>query len=143
MALKNRPAPKYFTIKQQLISRIKDGTYLPGAKLPSIRQMSRDFDVSFMTSHRILEAIIDDGYAVSVQGSGTTVLDTEHSKAPLRRLAFQPSNEIVLNIPGPMDEFYSSFLNSISRTLADKKFFLNLAVHCPLLVFKRRDNVRG
>ncbi|MGI6485627.1 MAG: PLP-dependent aminotransferase family protein [Tepidanaerobacteraceae bacterium] len=65
--------PLYFQICDGLIRLIKDGTLVPGEKLPSIRKMASFFDVNTVTVVNAYKKLETMGYVESRVGSGTYV----------------------------------------------------------------------
>ena len=57
-----------------IIERIKDGTYPPGTKVPSVVQIATEFDVANSTAQRAMEAVRAQGLTRSEAGMGTFVL---------------------------------------------------------------------
>ncbi|MEU2265058.1 winged helix-turn-helix domain-containing protein [Streptomyces olindensis] len=57
-----------------LRERIFDGTFPPGALLPSQRELAEEFDVSRYTVLQALRRLLDEGVVESRQGSGTRVV---------------------------------------------------------------------
>jgi DNA-binding GntR family transcriptional regulator len=57
-----------------IIERIKDGTYPPGAKVPSVVQVATEFGVVNSTAQRAMEAVRAEGLTRSEKGMGTYVL---------------------------------------------------------------------
>ncbi|MGW5634469.1 GntR family transcriptional regulator [Streptomyces sp. NPDC003832] len=66
-------APKYVRLAQTIQSRIEDGTYAPGTRVPSENQLVQAFGVSRPTVVRALELLKRDGWLESRQGYGTIV----------------------------------------------------------------------
>ncbi|WP_327392568.1 GntR family transcriptional regulator [Streptomyces sp. NBC_01186] len=66
-------APKYVRLAQTLQSRIEDGTYAPGTRVPSENQLVQTFGMSRPTVVRALELLKRDGWLESRQGYGTIV----------------------------------------------------------------------
>ncbi|NEO87503.1 MAG: GntR family transcriptional regulator [Spirulina sp. SIO3F2] len=71
--------PLHLDISEQLRQRITAGDYLPGAKLPSERQLIAEFQVSRITVRRAIANLVDQGLAIAHQGKGVFV--TERRKA--------------------------------------------------------------
>jgi GntR family transcriptional regulator of arabinose operon len=63
--------PKYFTIAEQLRTRIKSGIY--GEKLPSEREISDHFGVNNKTLKKAITMLAQEGLIYSKHGSGTYV----------------------------------------------------------------------
>lgn len=60
-----------------IIERIKDGTYPPGGKIPSVVQLATEFDVANSTAQRAMTAVRAEGLTRSEAGMGTFVLTPE------------------------------------------------------------------
>lgn len=61
-------------IRDVILQRIKDGTYPPGSKIPSIVAIATEFDVVNSTAQRAMEAVRAEGLTRSEKGMGTYVL---------------------------------------------------------------------
>ena len=82
----------YEAIAERVLAQIRDGTFAPGEKLPSVREIAATFEVSVNTavqSYRHLERleVVDvrprQGYFVRVLAEDDEPSD-EHSRAPVR-----------------------------------------------------------
>ncbi|MGO4753204.1 GntR family transcriptional regulator [Streptomyces sp. 2MCAF27] len=62
-------------IAAEIIRRIKDGTYPPGSKVPSVVQIAAEFEVVNSTAQRAMEAVRAEGLTRSERGMGTYVLE--------------------------------------------------------------------
>jgi DNA-binding GntR family transcriptional regulator len=62
--------------------RIKDGTYPPGAKIPSVVQLATEFGVVNSTAQRAMVAVRAEGLTRSEAGMGTFVLHPEERTGP-------------------------------------------------------------
>lgn len=65
--------PIYLQIKNQLIEQILKGELKEGTKLPSIRQLAKDLQISIITTKRAYEELEREGYIHSVPGKGSYV----------------------------------------------------------------------
>src|SRR5579872_4221523 len=83
-------------IYEFLRARIDRGDLLPGARLPSQRQLAATFDVSQMTARRALAELESDGFVVRQPGSGWYVRDTRDRRLPVTE-SDDPSNLVTLN----------------------------------------------
>ncbi|MGW9025157.1 GntR family transcriptional regulator [Streptomyces sp. NPDC055722] len=61
-------------IRDVILKRIKDGTYPPGTKVPSVIQVATEFGVVNSTAQRAMEAVKAEGLTRSEKGMGTYVL---------------------------------------------------------------------
>ncbi|MEU8371270.1 MULTISPECIES: GntR family transcriptional regulator [Micromonospora] len=66
--------PKYVVIVNAVQQRIEDGTYPPGAMLPSETELIREFGASRPVVVRALDLLRQDGWIESRQGKGRFVL---------------------------------------------------------------------
>jgi len=56
------PTPKYLQAREILIRAIRSGVLAPGTKLPATKQISSLIDVSLITAHKALEALVQKGW---------------------------------------------------------------------------------
>ncbi|WP_324783081.1 winged helix-turn-helix domain-containing protein [Streptomyces sp. H51] len=61
-------------IRDVILGRIKDGTYPPGSKVPSVIQVATEFGVANSTAQRAMDAVRAQGLTRSEKGIGTFVL---------------------------------------------------------------------
>jgi len=74
------PVPKYVRIARSLRSRITEGQFAPGSRLPSQRQLMAEYGVALMTVRQVLGMLHDEGLVRSIQGSGVYVADPAAKK---------------------------------------------------------------
>lgn len=65
--------PLYEQVKEQLLTKILDGTYQPLAQLPSEHELSEQFGVSRITVRQALHKLSQEGLIFKVHGKGTFV----------------------------------------------------------------------
>src|SRR2546423_9807681 len=73
-----RALPKYLQIANHVRDQILRGDLQPGDEVPSERQIAADWDVARPTAARALEALRQQGFVESRQGSGTFVRHQLH-----------------------------------------------------------------
>jgi DNA-binding GntR family transcriptional regulator len=73
-----RALPKYLQIANHVRDQILRGDLQPGDEVPSERQIAVDWDVARPTAARALEALRQQGFVESRQGSGTFVRHQLH-----------------------------------------------------------------
>lgn len=73
MQIEAVPVPKYHRVKEVIQSRLADGTWPPGAMLPSEPELCREFGVSRITVRRAVSDLVHQGQLETVQGKGTFV----------------------------------------------------------------------
>lgn len=67
---KNNGTPLYLQLKEALVNDIKFGKFENMQKLPSRRKLSRELNLSATTINNAYQALVDEGYAVTVDRSG-------------------------------------------------------------------------
>lgn len=65
--------PKYITIKNDLIERIKEGQF-PDGKLPSIKNIAEEYNVSLMTANQTVKGLKNSGIVVCYPDNRGTVI---------------------------------------------------------------------
>jgi len=65
--------PQYVKIANDMRDKIKDGTYGPGALLPSRNELAASYGVSAITARDALSLISHEGYARAIRGRGHIV----------------------------------------------------------------------
>ena len=85
--------PKYLQIAGHIRDQIVRGDLLPGAEVPSERELAASWRVARPTAARALETLRVQGLVSSVQGSGTYVRDP--SAAPRARERYERAGERV------------------------------------------------
>ena len=63
----------YLQLKDQVIARILDQTFLEGRMLPSVRQLASDFDVNPLTAAKAYKELARDGLIDRLRGEGLIV----------------------------------------------------------------------
>lgn len=72
--LQRVPAP-YAQIAQRIRDEIHAGTLQPGDRVPSVRELSKEYGVSRATADKALSALRSEGLVIAVTGVGTQVAD--------------------------------------------------------------------
>lgn len=75
MANESASKPMYEQIFEALRSRIQDGIYAVGDRVPSEKELGDEFGVSRITSKKALELLAMDGYIVRQPGRGSFVAE--------------------------------------------------------------------
>ncbi|AOT70327.1 GntR family transcriptional regulator [Geosporobacter ferrireducens] len=70
---KNIPIPLYYRVKEDIINKIKDGTYKVEEKVPSENELQKIHNVSSITVRKALTDLVNEGYLYRIQGKGTFV----------------------------------------------------------------------
>ena len=84
------PEPIYRTLKQSIVEKIVTKQLSPGDKLPSLREMAKQLDVSLAPVRQAIQELDAEGYIVRYRGSGIFVSpDVPHVvPAGVQELAF-------------------------------------------------------
>ena len=104
MIEKDSPIPLYIQFKAFLLEMIRNGTYKPSQKLPSMKEFCDKFDVSPITIRPALEELDQDGLIYRVPGKGYYISEERsHEFLPLSSFSAQmagknPSSQVVKNI---------------------------------------------
>src|SRR6266571_8639985 len=83
--------PQYVKIASDLRAQIKDGTYGPGALLPSRNELTEMYGVSAITARDALSMISHEGYAKAVRGRGH-IVRRKRSRLALPAQLYGPSS---------------------------------------------------
>ena len=73
MAKSSPQQPLHLAISQQIQQQILDGIYLPGAKLPSERELIATYKASRITIRRAIANLVQQGLVATHQGKGAFV----------------------------------------------------------------------
>lgn len=65
--------PVYRQVAAILAERVRAGTYQPGRRLPSVRDLVQEFGIAQLTARKALRVLVDDGTAEMSPGMGTFV----------------------------------------------------------------------
>ena len=71
---KESPTPLYFQLYKLLRNCILDGTFEHGMRLPTEKQLSREFGISRITAKRSLDELAEEGLVERHRGKGTHVV---------------------------------------------------------------------
>lgn len=96
------PISLYLNLKDDIVSRILDGTYRVGGQLPTEQELCRTHGLSRVTVRKALEALKQDGLLTSVQGQGTLVSS--------RHGGYASSMDLIALIAPVHNPFFASFM---------------------------------
>src|SRR5690348_6455001 len=82
--------PPYLQVAEALRARIESDEFVPGDRLPSIRQLTEDFGHSGIVGQRAYAVLIDEGLVISRPGNGFFVRSQEVPAVMFRRQRVQP-----------------------------------------------------
>ena len=80
------PDPLYKQITDQVKDAIASGALKPNTKLPSIRDMARELNISSITIKRAYSDLETEGYILTRSGLGSFVLEINRDKMRLEKL---------------------------------------------------------
>jgi GntR family transcriptional regulator len=69
----NDPRPPYLQVADDLRDAIVSGRYQAGERLPSGRDLAKEYGVALMTMQKALTTLASEGFVVSYQGRGVFV----------------------------------------------------------------------
>ena len=110
--------PKYRTISQDLIERIKSGELAEGMKVPSENELIKEYGISNTTSRKVLQELEISGWARRIKGKGTFVKKPGVVRTATRILSFTknmiqagftPSTKVLYQ--GVIPDGYSESIN--------------------------------
>lgn len=78
--------PKFISISEKIIEKIKSGELLPGDRVPSENELIKQYGVSNTTARKSLLEIESKGWAQRIKGKGTFVLNRTDDQHLLRTL---------------------------------------------------------
>lgn len=93
----NSTQPLYMQIYKYIKDEVLSGRMQPGSKLPSIRNLAKDLNLSKNTIEAAYDQLIAEGYIKSIDRSGVYVEKIERELRP-RKLAPTPSDEEPIDI---------------------------------------------
>lgn len=114
----NNYLPLYQQIYNDIIEDIKKGSYVPGDKLPSEKELADGYDVSRITSKKALKLLSDDGYIKRIPGKGSFVLDEGEEKSK------NPNYLVGLVIPDISESYGVDLLLSIEKHASKNNIFI-------------------
>ena len=110
--------PSSSSISEILRSKITGGEFLPGEKMPTIRELASKFHVSSDTTYRAYKELQASGLLIMNHGSYTTVANPLPGGAEILHS---------LTANGPLNEYEylseSSNIRSLATNVPDLKFF--------------------
>lgn len=118
----NSREPIYHQIENQLKAMIAGGHLPGGTALPSIRALSKDLEVSVITTRRAYQNLEQQGYIKTSQGKGTFVADVDASlKQEVRQSTVEKSMDEAIDTALRHDYSYAETEKIFSERLKRKK----------------------
>ena len=111
---KDSREPIYFQIEEQIKALIASGQLSAGTLLPSIRALSKDLEVSIITTRRVYQNLEQQGFILSKQGRGSFVAEIEEGlkrevKIAAVELAFETAIDTALRHDYSMEQVKEIF----------------------------------
>lgn len=76
----SNPDPLYKQVADQIKDAVAAGSLAPGSKIPSIREMARELNISEITIKRAYSDLENEGFILTRSGMGSFVADIDRSK---------------------------------------------------------------
>ncbi len=124
-------------VKEKIIDFIGSGKFVPGSKLPSVRQLSSGLGVSHVTAARAVRELIDEGILEVRRGAGTFAAAKLPEK--LLRRNHSPARRKMLYFFFPTLQSASSYHNSILCTIQQEAEKRNWNIRINLLSPERYE----
>lgn len=113
---------KYQIVYEEILTRISNGEYKTGEKIPPESQLMEFFSVSRHTIRQAISALVNDGVLEKVQGSGTFVLELE------RKQRSHAKNKTIGVITTYLSDYiFPSIIRGIEEELRSNGYSLLLA----------------
>lgn len=118
----------YDQITRQLKKLILNGTFQPGEKLPSTKELSEKFDVGRSTMREALSALKAMGLIDIKQGEGSTVRFFDPAELDFGMESFTMSREVLLELLEARKalEVANAGIAAVKRTEADLEIFIDV-----------------
>lgn len=81
---KNSPIPLYYQLKEILLNRIRNGELKEGGFLPTEDELCKEFGVSRGTVRKAIAELKEEGYVISEQGRGVSLVKPKFEQSLLR-----------------------------------------------------------
>ena len=124
--------PLYQKIIEDIKSKIANGSYITGQKIPGEIALMEEYNVSRITVRRAISALSDDGYLVKKQGLGTFVEKPRIRRKVSSILSFSQSCADLKMTPS-----YIQRKLILVKPLLDEAKFLSLGKN-DLLIYSKR-----
>lgn len=118
----NSREPIYHQIENQLKAMIAGGHLTGGTPLPSIRSLSKDLEISVITTRRAYQNLEQQGYIKTSQGKGTFVADVDASlKKEVRQSTVKKVMDDAIDIALRHDYTFNEMENIFQQRLKRKR----------------------
>lgn len=116
--------PKYIIIKKEIRGKILNKEYLLGEKIPSESELKEYYKVSRHTIREAIAELVNEGYLIKRQGSGTYVSDYYKSNI----LSTEPNGKKTIGVITTYlsDYIFPSIIRGIEEKLSEYEYSLLL-----------------
>lgn len=119
---KHSRQPIYHQIEQQLKALIAGGHLPAGNPLPSIRALSKDLEVSVITTRRAYQNLEHEGFIQTIQGKGTFVAEIAMNiKEETKQSTVYEALEAAIQTAKNYDYTYEQIMEIFTTILQDFK----------------------
>lgn len=132
--------PRYIKFAHRLQTNISQGEFLPGEKLPSQRELAKQFDTTLMTIRKALTLLEDEGLIRTEHGVGTFVVSPQLPEHDFQLLGF--GNQMKHRSHGPIQTQILAVQTHIQHEKARQALKLSATSTVTLLERVRRINNR-
>lgn len=75
-------------VEERILQQLKSGQYTPGEKLPSLRELSREFNCSYVIAFRAVQSLKNSGYLETAKGNGIFVTGDARSRLEKKLIVY-------------------------------------------------------
>lgn len=117
--------PMYHQLENELKALIAGGHLDSGTALPSIRVLSKDLEISVITTRRAYQNLESNGFIKTIQGKGTFVADVSQkvkneTKAIAIHETIQKAVETAINYDYTAEQIEAIFKDVLAASSKDK-----------------------
>ncbi|MGM8211521.1 GntR family transcriptional regulator [Virgibacillus sp. W0430] len=121
---KDSREPIYHQIEQQLEALIASGQLDAGTALPSIRSLSKDLEISIITTRRVYQNLEAKRFIKTIQGKGTFVAEVnaelkEKVKMTSIQKAFEQAIDTALHYDYTIEQLEGIFYGVLNKKIND------------------------
>lgn len=118
--------PMYHQVEIELKALIASGHLASGSTLPSIRVLSKDLEISVITTRRAYQNLESSGFIKTIQGKGTFVSDISQkikneTKAVAVHDAFQKAIDTAVNYDYNKEQIEATFQDVLAAMKSSKE----------------------
>lgn len=75
-------------VEEGILQQLKSRQYAPGEKLPSLRELSREFGCSYVIAFRAVQSLKNSGYLETAKGNGIFVTGDARSRMEKKLIVY-------------------------------------------------------